>query len=108
MEKESLWSATFSVLETILTDVNIGEVDIEKVQNATKTISVLKRENIKVDPEKEKEVVSLLCIYLRKIYKHIDNKVNLTDKENREIRICNSLLFILLRNSSSIHVLEYC
>ena len=67
MEKESLWSATFSVLETILTDVNIGEVDIEKVQNATKTISVLKRENIKVDPEKEKEVVSLLCIYLKKI-----------------------------------------
>ena len=66
MEKESLWSATFSVLETILTDVNIGEVDIEKVQNATKTISVLKRENIKVDPEKEKEVVSLLCIYLKK------------------------------------------
>ena len=85
-----------------------AEVDIEKVQNATKTISVLKRENIKVDPEKEKEVVSLLCIYLKKIYKHIDNKVNLTDKENREIRICNSLLFILLRNSSSIHVLEYC
>ena len=68
MEKESLWSATFSVLETILTDVNIGEVDIEKVQNATKTISVLKRENIKVDPEKEKEVVQILEKYNKQKY----------------------------------------
>ena len=108
MEKENLWNTIFSVLETVLTDVNIGEVDIEKVQNATKTISVLKREGIKTDPEKEKKVVSLLCVYLRKIYEHIDNKVNLTDEENREIRICNSLLFILLRNNSSILKYEYC
>ena len=107
-KKEHLLNEVFSMLKTVLMDVSVNELDVEKVQNATKTIMALKREAIIVDSIKEKEIVTLLCIYLTKIYMHINNKVNLTDKENREIRICNSLLFILLRNNSSIQILEYC